>query len=153
MASFLWYIFYSKIMDIHHCKLKGVQHGSSICIYCEMITRIGLVNICHHRCSKREKILVMRILRIYSVISFPIYHTSVLTVVIILYITFLVLINWKLVPFNHLSQFPFPLYVPLLTQTMWEQISIKSFYLHWLIKGKQQLFNWEQLKHFVKILK
>ena len=48
----------------------------------------------------------MRTLRIYS-INFPMYHTVMLTIVIILYFTSLVSIlsyGWKRVPFYHLSQ-------------------------------------------------
>ena len=42
----------------------------------------------------------MRILRLSSLNNFTIYHTAVLTIVIILYITSLVVIyNWSFVPF------------------------------------------------------
>ena len=55
-----------------------------------MITTINLVNI-HHlvRIQKKKKISpVMKTIVIYSLSNFQIYHTTVLIIFIILYITF-----------------------------------------------------------------
>ena len=54
--------------------------------------------------KENDALLVMRTLKIYYIINFPIYHTSVLATVIMLYLTSPVLIyKWKSVLSNHLS--------------------------------------------------
>ena len=66
------------------------QVSAEISIYCEISTTIGLVNI-HHlidpiKTKENKFLLVIRTLRIYSLNIFPIYHTKVSTIVIMLYI-------------------------------------------------------------------
>ena len=64
-----------------------------------MITTIGSANIYHlvynkKKRKKKEKnfLFVLRTLGIYSLNNFPIYHSAVLTIIIMLYITSLLLI-------------------------------------------------------------
>lgn len=80
-----------------------------------MITTVSVV-IPHLINKKRKKVfffLVIKTLRIYSLNSLPKYYSAVLTIVIMLYTTFLVLIyltagSLYLWPFSNLSSAPCP---------------------------------------------
>lgn len=61
-----------------------------------MITKTGLVNIHHLVDTKKERngfFLLMRTLGVYPLSDCPVYHTSALAVVIVLYITSPVLMD------------------------------------------------------------
>ena len=71
-------------------------HGGLIYMYCEMITTVGSANIClfiwiQMKEKKKKKILFVIMLRINS-LNFSIYHTAVLAIAIMLFITSIVLI-------------------------------------------------------------
>ena len=70
--------FYWEIIDIITIKVWGVHSDGLIYIYyiyCEMITKIGLVNIPH--LSKKKKYLPVRTIEMYSLNNFPINHVGV----------------------------------------------------------------------------
>ena len=50
----------------------------------------------------RSFLLVMRTLRLYSLNRFPVYHTVVLIIVIMLCTSLVLILHWKFVPFDHL---------------------------------------------------
>lgn len=93
-------------------KFKGVEHGGLVNTLCEMIATIGLVNIHHFIWIqwKEKKTIFLWWERLRSV-CVP--HTSVLTVVIMLYITPLVVCTYLTTKSSHLLtafiQFLFPL--------------------------------------------
>ena len=81
--------------------LRSMAGWCDICVRCEM-TRVSLVDI--HRLTqinKRENcfFLVMRTSRVYSLSNFQIYHTAVITIVIMSYNNYL-FYNLKVVPLN-----------------------------------------------------
>lgn len=75
--------------------------------------QVSLTFIISYRYNKKVKsIFVVRILRIYSINNFPIYHTVVLTIVIVFYINTPSThssYDWKFVRFDHLPPVPPPL--------------------------------------------
>ena len=68
-------------------------------------TREALMKIsCKEKKEERGRsfLLVMRTLRIYSLNRLPVYHTMVLTTVIMLCTSLVLILYWKFVPFDHL---------------------------------------------------
>ena len=90
-----------------------------------------IVSYRYHK--KKKNLLVIRTLRIYT-LNFPVCHTVVLTIVIMLYIITLVLFlshNWKSIPFNHLASIPTPPSSSGITN--WIRFSRSLVVLVWLV--------------------
>lgn len=71
-------------MACNTTEVSGIQINDLACIYCEMMTKISLVNI-HHLLynEKKDFLFVMRSFRIYSLNSFQRYHAAVLATVML----------------------------------------------------------------------
>ena len=63
-------------------------HESAFVAYCEMIATVSLINICHH-IQFQKLFLLMRAFKICSFNNIQICNTVLLTIVTMLYITFL----------------------------------------------------------------
>lgn len=122
-----WYIFdkyYWRPNLFFPVLWKNNWHRSHIAwwliyLWCEMITTVGLVNIRLLKIKVNSLfLLVMKPLRIYSLNNIPIYHTAVLAIGIMLYITTLVLTYLTTASLYLLTTFlQFPL---SLTCCLWE---------------------------------
>ena len=101
-----------------------------IYVHSEIITTIiiQLTSIFLYRHSKRKRkkkkkgkkcfLFVMRVLRVYSLNSCPMYHIAVFAVIIMLYVISLVLTDsWKFVPFEHRPPISYPPTSPFLLTT------------------------------------
>lgn len=93
---FLWVVFFFSLLlwysDIQHCIQLRIHYNNLAYVYSEM-TAAGLVYILHFMERKRKK----KVFSLWGELwgstlrNFQIYHTVVLNIVTILYITFLVL--------------------------------------------------------------
>lgn len=86
LYSILFFKLYWDTIDIQCCvSLRYMKWWFDVCIYCEMITTVRLVNTpitsdSYHLCMC-ECVYVVRLFKIYSLINFQVYNTVLWTIV------------------------------------------------------------------------